>query len=41
LTEAIVIEQDVIKKAVERAKYENLDKDPRIKDPNDPYYDNL
>jgi E3 ubiquitin-protein ligase MYCBP2 len=31
----------VVKKAVERAKYENLDKDPRLKDPADAYFNNL
>jgi E3 ubiquitin-protein ligase MYCBP2 len=31
----------VVKKAVERGKYEGLEKDPRLSDPNDPYFNNL
>ena len=27
--------------AVERAKYEGIDKDPRLRDPNDDFYGNL
>ena len=34
-------EIDVKKKALERAKFEDLDKDPRLKDKNDFYFDNL
>jgi len=41
LKESERIEQDVIKKAVERAKYENLDKDERLKNPGDQYYGDL
>lgn len=26
---------------MERCKFEGVDKDPRLKDPNDPYYNNL
>jgi E3 ubiquitin-protein ligase MYCBP2 len=39
--EASKIEDEVIKKAVERGKYEGLEKDKRLEDPNDPYYHNL
>ncbi|CDW80922.1 e3 ubiquitin-protein ligase [Stylonychia lemnae] len=38
---ALKIEEEVIKKAVERSKYEGLEKDPRIADPNDIYYNNI
>lgn len=30
-----------MKKASERAKFEGLEKDPRLKDPNDLYYNNI
>jgi len=41
LIDAQKIEDDVIKKAVERSKFEGLEKDPRLNDPNDPYFNNL
>lgn len=34
-------EVDVKKKALERAKFEGIDKDERLKDPNDPYHGDL
>lgn len=39
--EMIAYEKLVMKKALERGKFEDLDKDPRLKDPNDAYYNNL
>jgi E3 ubiquitin-protein ligase MYCBP2 len=41
IVESEKIEAEVEKKAVERAKFENLDKDARLKDPNDIFYNNL
>jgi hypothetical protein len=41
IAEVSIIEEDVHKKAMERAKFENLDKDPRVKDPADRFYNNL
>lgn len=41
LIEAEKIEEDVLKKSAERAKHEGLDKDPRLKDPADRFYNNL
>ena len=35
------MEDDVLKKALERAKFENIDKHERLKDPNDKFYNNL
>ena len=35
LTKINELEKDLMKKAVERAKFEELDKDPRLKDKND------
>ena len=36
-----VVEEDVMKKATERAKFEGLEKNPRLKDPNDKFYNDL
>ena len=41
LQEGEKIEAEVNKKALERAKFEGIDKDPRLKDPNDTYFNNL
>ena len=41
LQEGKNIEEDVIKRAVERAKHEGIDKDKRLSDPNDNYYNNM
>ena len=41
LTEAWKIEEEVIKKSVERAKFEGLDKEPRLKLAGDIYYNNI
>jgi hypothetical protein len=41
IVDAEKIEEDVLKKSAERAKHEGLDKDPRLKDPKDLYYNNL
>lgn len=41
LNESKVIEDDVLKKVVERAKFEGIDKDPRLKDPNDKFFNDL
>ena len=30
-----------MKKALERAKFEGLDKNPRLKDPNDKFYNDI
>jgi Ring finger domain len=38
---SLTIEKDVSTKALERAKHEGIDKDPRLSDQNDPYYQNL
>ena len=35
------IKVDIEKMAVERAKLEGLDKNPRLKDPNDRFFNNL
>ncbi len=38
----LVIKADVQKRAVERAKFENIHKDPRLSNPNDErFYNNL
>lgn len=34
-------EKDVEEKALLRVKYEGLDKDPRLSNPNDEFYNNL
>lgn len=39
--EAIKLEKVVIQKALERAKHEGLDKDPRLKTLGDVYYNKL
>ena len=36
-----VFQEEVQKKALLRIKFEDLDKDPRLKDPNDDFYNNL
>jgi hypothetical protein len=36
-----VIEEEIMKKSLERAKHEDLDKHARLKDPNFIYYNNL
>lgn len=41
MIEAEKIEDDVLKKAMERAKFEGLDKEPRLKEPNDRFFNNL
>ena len=41
MKDVIKMEEDVLKKAMERAKFENLDKHARLKDPNDRFYGNL
>ena len=41
LVEGRRIEDDVLKKVVERAKYEGIDKNPRLNDPNDRFFNNL
>jgi E3 ubiquitin-protein ligase MYCBP2 len=41
IVESKKIEDDVIKKALERAKHEGLDKEARLNIPGDPYYQNL
>jgi E3 ubiquitin-protein ligase MYCBP2 len=41
LEEAQELEEDIRKKALERAKHENLHKEKRLQDPNDEYYNNL
>lgn len=41
LAESQRIEDDVLKKVVERAKYEGIDKHERLKDPNDRFFNNL
>jgi hypothetical protein len=41
LFESWKIEEDVVNKAKERAKFEGLDKEPRLNIPGDPYYQNL
>lgn len=35
------MEEDILKKAVERAKFEGIDKHDRLKDPNDRFFNNL
>ena len=35
------IEDEVVKKAVEKAKFKGFEKNPRVLDPNDPYYNDL
>eukprot|EP00349_Pseudokeronopsis_sp_Brazil_P010615 CAMPEP_0202977526 /NCGR_PEP_ID=MMETSP1396-20130829/84296_1 /ASSEMBLY_ACC=CAM_ASM_000872 /TAXON_ID= /ORGANISM="Pseudokeronopsis sp., Strain Brazil" /LENGTH=105 /DNA_ID=CAMNT_0049716277 /DNA_START=1822 /DNA_END=2139 /DNA_ORIENTATION=+ len=39
--QALKIEEDVMKKVVERAKFEGIDKNPRLSDPNDRFFNNL
>lgn len=41
MIESQKIEDDVVKKAVERAKFEGLEKNPRVLDPNDVYYNDI
>lgn len=41
LTAAIAIEDDVKKKSLDRAKHEEIDKHPQLKDPTSPYFQNL
>ena len=41
LTKINELEKDLMKKSVERAKFEELDKDPRLKDKNDFYFNNI
>jgi E3 ubiquitin-protein ligase MYCBP2 len=41
LSECFKIEVEVIKKSIERAKFEGIDKDPRLNDKADPYYNNV
>ena len=41
LSEVWKIEEEVIKKSMERSKFEGIDKDPRLNDANDPYYNDL
>jgi E3 ubiquitin-protein ligase MYCBP2 len=41
IVESIKIEEDIKKKSLERAKHEGIDKDERLKDPNDPYYNKI
>lgn len=41
LTEVWKIEDEVIKKSLERSKHEGIDKDARLKDPGDPYFNDL
>jgi hypothetical protein len=36
-----ILKEVVVKKAVERAKIEGLDKEPRIKNPDDEFFNNL
>lgn len=35
------MEDEVLKKALERAKFENIDKHERLKDPKDKFFNNL
>ena len=35
------MKKKVYEMALERAKYEGIDKEPRLRDPNDNYYNNL
>jgi hypothetical protein len=37
----LAYEKLVSKKALERAKFEEIDKDPRLKDPSDSFYNKL
>lgn len=41
LQQALDVKANVEKKAAERAKFEELDKNPRLKDPNDHYFNKL
>lgn len=41
MNEINTFELEVQKKALLRVKHEDLDKDPRLKDPNDEFYNNL
>ena len=41
MAEAEAVESDVKKKALERAKHEGLDKDPRLSKQSDHYFNNL
>ena len=35
------MKKKVCEMSIERAKYEGIDKHPRLRDPDDPYYNNL
>lgn len=39
--EAEKVEEEVLRKSLERAKFEGIDKHERLKDPNDRFYNNL
>ena len=41
LSESKRIEDDVLKKVVERAKFEGIDKHDRLKDPKDKFFNDL
>jgi len=41
VTAALAVKADVEKKALQRSKFENIDKDPRLSDPGDRFYNNL
>jgi E3 ubiquitin-protein ligase MYCBP2 len=41
MKDVISMEEDVLKKSMERAKFEDLHKNPRLKDPNDRFYNDL
>lgn len=41
LLESQKVEDDVLKKVVERAKFEGIDKHDRLKDPNDRFFNDL
>jgi E3 ubiquitin-protein ligase MYCBP2 len=41
MKEVCIMEEDLLKKAMERAKFEDLDKNARLKDPNDRFYNDL
>jgi hypothetical protein len=41
MKEAEKMEEEVLRKSLERAKFEGIDKHERLKDPNDRFYNNL
>jgi E3 ubiquitin-protein ligase MYCBP2 len=41
MKEVCIMEEDLLKKAMERAKFEDLHKHARLKDPNDRFYNDL